>query len=169
MFREPKSHKKTKKSTKKKIKVDKTKLSNIKPILYITILLFLIVMYNVYANSFISYNDKGFEELSNHMHNIYVPNLYDCDDMSKDCEEFFENIGINTYVYVGHNNNSVSSHCWLELELDDQLYEFECTSFRFKHIKRDYDNWIKLEGWINGSEVYEHLFQSTILKEHYDN
>ena len=75
----------------------------------------------------------------------YVRGVYDCTDMSKDCEEFFESIGIRTQVLYGFNGGG---HCWLRLHTIFGVYEFESTQLTFMNVSENWYNIVVTEGWI---------------------
>ena len=79
----------------------------------------------------------------------YKRGVYDCDDMSKDCEAFFEGIGINTEVRWGHRPGARAGHCWIALETPFGWLEFETTNLQFASISEHYPMVYSDDGWIH--------------------
>jgi len=72
---------------------------------------------------------------------------YNCVDMSKDCEAFFEGLGIRTQRLHGTRvteDGSISGHCWLKVG----FLEFESTTLLFSKVSDKYDVYLIDEGWI---------------------
>lgn len=71
--------------------------------------------------------------------------------MSKDCEAFFERMGITTQVVNGSklddNGNIVGGHCWLILSLPWGDVEFESTSLMFSKVSNTYKVYSITDGW----------------------
>ena len=84
----------------------------------------------------------------------YVANVCDCSDMSKDCEQIFEALGIHTQVMRGvqydESGNVTVWHCWLLLHTWIGNVEFESTGLYFSPISKDFDVWLINEGWYDG-------------------
>ena len=79
----------------------------------------------------------------------YVRHVYDCTDMSKDCEEFFEYLGIRTQVIYGDKlPDELVGHCWLRLHTNIGEFEFESTQLRFMNVSENWNNIKVTEGWI---------------------
>jgi len=146
-----------------KLRIDKSKLPKAKTILMVALLFILVIGYNIFDSEFTNYNDKGFKNLSEHMHKIYVPNVYDCDNMAKDFEEFFETkLHIDTKVVYGYDEDYQIGHCWLLLNLNGEELEFECTSFSFRITKPNYTHWYVTEGWIKDNYSYPKGFMDIL-------
>jgi len=67
----------------------------------------------------------------------YVRGVYDCTDMTSDCRDFFNSIGIETSTMYGSNPDEDVGHVWLELHILGQEIPFESTSLLF-HSKQYY-------------------------------
>lgn len=148
----------------RKVKMNKDKLKKYKGVFAIIILIALIVGAQLVTDNFTgNYNQKGFNRLEQYMKNRYIPEIYDCDNMAKDCEAFFESIGIDTYVIFGYKANYTEGHAWLILNFDsDTSMEFECTRFKFKENLKNYDFWYKTQGWIKGNETYDNCVEEIL-------
>ena len=97
----------------------------------------------------------------------YIEDVYDCSDMSQDCEKFFTSIGIKTrYVHGWYYDNSTdcgkSFHVWLELDFGLFKLPFESTYLVFisPTINRDYneitvtDNYVDSLSDVWGDDIY---------------
>ena len=89
----------------------------------------------------------------------YVKHVYDCSDMSQDCEKIFTSIGIKSYyVYGWYYDNTTecgkSFHVWLELDFGLFKLPFESTLLIFLSptIIRDYEE-IKIADSYNHSLI----------------
>ena len=79
----------------------------------------------------------------------YERGVYDCDDMSKDCEYFFEILGINTEVRWGREYGAKTGHCWIALDTVFGWIEFETTNLQFASISDRYDILYHDSGWVH--------------------
>lgn len=87
----------------------------------------------------------------------YEIGVYDCSDMSKDCEAFFENLGFDTYLIVGTRING-TRHQWIVVDTGLFSFEFECTVLMpvSPSLFNDYDNLLISDGHIiNGEQTKE--------------
>ena len=66
-----------------------------------------------------------------YQHNRYVMDVYDCSDMSIDCEEYFENIGLETKLVTGDKKDANSRHMWLIVDFGLFETAFESTKSMF--------------------------------------
>lgn len=79
----------------------------------------------------------------------YIRGKYDCVDMSKDCEAFFETLGINTEVRWGKQHGEDVGHCWIAIYTAFGWIEFESTTLSFALISSDdYQTIYHDVGWI---------------------
>jgi len=82
------------------------------------------------------YNRKGFELLSEYQKDRYVKDVFDCSDMTKECEIIFHKMGLETKRMYG--NNTDKSHVWLAVNISGNWLEFETTLFMFKKVSDKY-------------------------------
>lgn len=66
----------------------------------------------------------------------YVKDVYDCSNMSLDCAEYFNSVGIKTryvqaWLYDNSTNCGKSFHVWLELDFGLFRLPFESTTLLF--------------------------------------
>lgn len=60
----------------------------------------------------------SYEILSYYQRSRYDVDNYNCVDMSADCKDFFEKLGISTTTMHGRrtrNDGTLQGHCWLEI------------------------------------------------------
>ena len=92
--------------------------------------------------------------VSQYQDSRYVVDVYDCSDMSKDCEQVFERLGFHTQIAHGvqrdGNGNITVYHCWLIVHIRGYLVEFESTSLYFGPVSPDYEVRQIVEGWYSG-------------------
>jgi len=93
-----------------------------------------------------TYNELGYDALTEHQIESYILDVWDCSNMSETCYDFFTELGINTSIYVGWSEGK-ETHCWLGLNLSGKEYEFESTLFKFKDISSKYEYVYKLDKW----------------------
>ena len=82
-----------------------------------------------------------------YQHSRYDIENYNCVHMSKDCEAFFEGLGIRTQVMHGERTDedgSLDRHCWLKVS----EWEFESTCLMFSKVSDKYRVMYVDEGWI---------------------
>jgi len=77
---------------------------------------------------------------------------YNCVNMSKDCEAFFETLGIQTQLLTGWRydrlSGDIEKHCWLRLKLPWGDAEFESTTLQFTQTSNNWIIYNTTEGWI---------------------
>ena len=90
----------------------------------------------------------------------YEENVYDCSDMSEDCEEIFESIGLRTWMVLGERYNG-SSHVWLMIETPIVCIPFESTCLApvSPRIFNSYDNLKISEGCISNGQPVELVYK----------
>ena len=105
-----------------------------------------------YAALIISILLLGYLCLSVYQKVRYDADGYNCKGMSRDCEAFFETIGIRTQKITGiryDDNGELSAHCWLLLDLPILgKLEFESTTLMFGKTSAYYCIYSIDEGWI---------------------
>lgn len=57
----------------------------------------------------------------------YIVNVYDCSDMSEDCEQLFESFGFDTKLMRGESKNSGTWHEWVVIDFFGIPVYFEST------------------------------------------
>ncbi len=86
----------------------------------------------------------------------YVLDVYDCSDMSEDCEAWFEEIGFDTWLITGERFNG-TNHQWIMIDTGLIMIEFESTCLMpiSPRLTNNYDKlWIS-EGWIVDGNIVE--------------
>jgi hypothetical protein len=81
----------------------------------------------------------------------YDKNGYNCVGMSKDCEAFFEAIGLNTQIIKGLRccEGELQAHCWLLIDIPFiGKHEFEATTLFFEKTSDFYKVYSIDDGWI---------------------
>jgi len=94
--------------------------------------------------------------LTEYQHACYERYGYNCVGMSRDCEAFFEGLGINTEVRWGIKPDAEAGHCWIALETVFGWVEFESTALQFASISEHYPEVSSDDGWFcNGTHRYK--------------
>ena len=93
----------------------------------------------------------GYLLLSEFQQLRYDADGYNCKGMSRDCEHFFETIGIRTQKITGYTYDkcgNIGGHCWLLLDLGILgKHEFESTTLMFEKTSDYYTIYKIDEGW----------------------
>ena len=89
----------------------------------------------------------------------YEVDVYDCSDMSKDCEAFFESIGWNTWMILGERDNG-SNHVWLIVDTPLFPIEFESTCLIpiSPRVMTDYDNLCISDGFLKNDKEINNVY-----------
>jgi len=116
----------------------KIKKKNIKRIhLFISICLVLLIFLAFYKS------------LNEYQHSRYKKDVYDCTEMTQDCEFFFEGLlGIHCLNGIGYNPGKFDCHQWLVLDIGGIWLEWESTGLYFKDISSNYEVVKYNEGFI---------------------
>ena len=88
-----------------------------------------------------SYEDMALKALKDYQRGRYSVTYPNCKHMSRECESFFESIGINTtqaYGWWMNEDGEKIYHNWIVLHLPSGDYEFECTNLRFAEVSKIY-------------------------------
>jgi len=99
-------------------------------------------------------------ELISYQGQKYIVDVYDCSDMSKDCEERFESIGLSTMCVCGENKYKNSSHMWLLVDFGLFTANFESTKLMFlpeSFYESQYKNIKYSDGYIIDGECTDEL------------
>jgi hypothetical protein len=101
--------------------------------------------------------------LSTYQHSRYFVDVYDCSDMSEDCEQFFESFGFDTKLMRGESKNSGTWHEWVVIDFFGIPVYFESTlltiasKFEYHTTYKDID--ISDGYFVNGEYVEDWIWE----------
>ena len=77
-----------------------------------------------------------------------------CEKMAPTCEEFFEQMGLDTYLIYGHrySDGEMIGHVWVIVMINGNLEEFEATKLQFQDISEYTSEYVQYGRFINGIE-----------------
>ena len=90
----------------------------------------------------------------------YERGIYDCSDMSVDCERWFESIGLDTKFVCGDNKQNDRSHMWLRFYIFGLPIDFESTILLpspFSYYDERYENITFCDGFYKNGTYNETL------------